>query len=705
MKVTMLAGAVALAPSIALAQGLGTPPRLELIEVTATRHEASLTAPSVAAARAALENVPGAIGFVEAETFLDSFALSIGDILAFTPGVFADTSSLRENRISIRGSGLSATFERRGLALYRDGVPITKPSGSTEFQEIDPLSIRYSEVFKGANGLRYGAASLGGAVNVVTRTAATAESPATASLEAGSFETVRAHGAFGVEGEGWDAYGSVTGLTTDGYRAHSSVDSIYLFGNLGYAPSDQLETRVWLTALSDNIDLPGSLSLNDALNDPQRAARAVTIGPFFPGGPVITLDPGPVADDWERDLSVLRLANKTVLALDAMTLEGGVYGGWRRLWHPITRFAGVVDQEEKEIGGFARATGQTARIDWVAGIEASFATTDAKQWENIGGNRGALRSASDQDSANLLVYGQGTLALTSQLSAVLGLQYALTNRDYTVQLGNDASTRRDFDQINPKLGLLYDVNAQVQLFANLSRSFEPPTFADLTGGGALGFNPLDAQTAWTAEIGSRGRLDWLAWDVAAYRSAVEDELVDFGVPGSNGFLTFTDNAEDTVRQGLEVGLDLYPWRQRLAADGLALVFRQVWSLNDFRFDGDPLFGDNQLAGVPEQLYSAELRLDAQSGWYAGLNLRWVPEGPFVDAANTTAAPGYDVWGATAGWQVADGWLVFASAENLFDTRYVSNVATNANQQIERGRVFTPGEGRALYAGLRVRFGG
>ncbi|WP_199797868.1 TonB-dependent receptor plug domain-containing protein [Erythrobacter sp. KY5] len=53
--------------------------------------------------------------------------------------------------------------------ILRDGVPISRAAGNTEFQEVDPLTIRYIEVFKGANGLRYGSTQLGGAVNVVNR--------------------------------------------------------------------------------------------------------------------------------------------------------------------------------------------------------------------------------------------------------------------------------------------------------------------------------------------------------------------------------------------------------------------------------------------------------------------------------------------------------------------------------------------------------
>ncbi|OYZ40867.1 MAG: hypothetical protein B7Y31_06365, partial [Novosphingobium sp. 16-62-11] len=173
------------------AQGIGQ--QQDVIIVTASR-TGTLTAPTTGEARAALERIPGAIGFVEDSSFADDFTQSIGDALALTPGVFADISAQRESRISVRGSGLNSGFERRGLTVLRDGVPISRASGSTEFQEVDPLTIRYLEVYKGANGLRFGAASLGGAVNVVSKKPDLNTLRGEASIGYGKFEEVTAKG-------------------------------------------------------------------------------------------------------------------------------------------------------------------------------------------------------------------------------------------------------------------------------------------------------------------------------------------------------------------------------------------------------------------------------------------------------------------------------------------------------------------------------
>ena len=702
-----LAGSLlCLLPAVSMAVGLGQQGFDEEIRVTEVKDDGSLTAQTMAAARARLERIPGGIGFVPAAEFSDDFAQSLGDTLVFTPGIFADTSAQRENRISARGSGLNSSFERRGLTLLRDGVPITRASGSTEFQEVDPLSIDYIEVYKGANSLAYGASSLGGAINIVTPTGVTARDRLKLRLEGGSFETVRANAGFAHGVGPYDVFGGVSALTSDGFRDHTNVDSAYSFFNVGYALSEQIETRFYFTGLSDNFKLAGSLSLDDALNDRDAAARAVTLGPFFPGGPVTVLDPGPVADDWDRNLDVLRIANRTVIEGEHARFEGGGWYTYRGLDHAITRFAGIIDQSEDEFGLFARASGDTRLgalpLQWRIGMETNYANNDARTWQNNFGNRGQLRSDSDQTSANILTYAQADVRLNERLAVILGAQAIYAVRD-NAAIFNDTSGYVDYSQFNPRLGLLWDVRDDTQAFFNVNRSFEPPSMADLTAGGAFAFTPLSAQRAWTAEFGTRGQRRYFSWDLSVYRSWVEKELLDFGAPGARGFVSFTANADETIHQGVELGTDWFVLPERLDTHGLQLTWRHVLTANDFYFDDDIAFGDNDLAGVPDLIYISELKLNRGDDWYIGINVRWVPDGPYVDFANTSETPGYDLWGVTAGWQFSPALEVFLSAENVFDKRYVANVTTNANQQLENAAAFTPGQGAAMFAGITLRY--
>lgn len=703
MGATMLAATTTAVPAPLHAQGIGQ--RQEEIIVTASL-QGTPTAPTPEAARKELERVPGATGLVEDEGFADIFAQSIGDALELTPGVFADTSAPRESRISIRGSGLNSSFERRGLTVLRDGVPISRASGATEFQEVDPLTVRYMEVFKGANGLRYGAASLGGAVNIVSPTGRTARAPIALRAEGGSFSTFRGNASLSGKSGDVDYWGGITALTSEGYREHSDVRSLYGHGNLGWRVSDNMETRFFVTALSDNFELAGSLRLADALANPRAAGRPVTVGPFFPGGPVTVLDPGPVADDWDRNLDVYRVSNLTVIDLGQADLEFGAWYARRNLDHAITRFAGIIVQGEDEFGVSTRLSGSlpflTDQSRWQVGAIYAFSSNDAKTFANNSGARGALRTQSDQDSDTLTVYGQADLGLTDAVTLIAGGQYARAARDVTAIL-NAVTGRGEYDQFNPRIGLLVDAAEDIQFFGNISRSFEAPSLADLTSGGAFPFAPLDPQRATVFEVGTRGQAGIVSWDIALYRAELENEFLDLAVPGARGLVTVTTNGDRTIHQGLEFGVDLRPFKAALEKNGQALRLSAAYTFNDFTFDDDAVYGDNQLAGVPRHVLIAEARFDQVDKFYLSTTLRWIPDGPWADYANTERAPGYETVQITAGVTLTEGIELFGSVENLFDTVFIANVTTNANQRLINEAIYTPGQGRAFFGGLRARF--
>ncbi|MFO6448243.1 TonB-dependent receptor family protein [Erythrobacter sp. NE805] len=703
LSATMLAASAGTFTAPLHAQGIGQ--RQDEIIVTATTG-GSPTAPTPEQARKELERVPGATGLVEDEGFADIFAQSIGDVLELTPGVFADTSAQRESRIAIRGSGLNSSFERRGLTVLRDGVPISRASGATEFQEVDPLTIRYMEVFKGANGLRYGAASLGGAVNIVSPTGLTARAPIALRAEGGSFATFRGNASASGKSGDVDYWGGITGLTSDGYREHSEVRSLYGHANLGWRVSDRVETRFYVTALSDNFELAGSLRLADALANPRAAGRPVTVGPFRPGGPVTVLDPGPIADDWDRNLDVYRLANLTVIDLGGTNLELGSWYARRNLDHAITRFAGIIAQGEDEVGGSLRLSGKLPLLApqsrWQLGAIYAWASNDAKTYANNFGQRGALLTRSDQKSQALTLYGQADLGLTDSVTLVAGGQYARAVRDVTA-LVNTVTGRGAYDQFNPRVGLLVDVAPAVQVFGNISRSFEAPSLADLTSGGATPFAPLKPQRATVFEVGTRGQAGIVSWDIALYRAELENEFLDLAVPGARGLITVTTNGERTIHQGLEFGLDVRPFKAALEARGQSLRLSAAYTLNDFTFDGDRVYGDNRLAGVPRHVLIAEGRFDQFDAFYVSGQLRWIPQGPWADYANTEKAPGYATVQLTAGVTLTKGIELFGSVENLFDEVFISNVTTNANQRLTNEALYTPGQGRAFFGGLRAKF--
>ena len=240
-----------------LAQPVFANPTLNGVEVQAQRE--ALSAASVQVAKEKLNQTAGGTAVVEAENFEAGKAVTIKDMLDFTPGVFAQSRVNEEARLSIRGSGLSRTFHMRGIRLLQDGIPINLADGGSDFQDIDPLALQHVEVYKGANALQYGAASLGGAINFVTPTGYTTPN-SQLRLDAGSHEFARAQFKAGDVLGDWDYFASLSQLRSDGFRQFSGQKNTRLNANAGLKVSPQLETRFYVIHGDMNQELPGNLT-------------------------------------------------------------------------------------------------------------------------------------------------------------------------------------------------------------------------------------------------------------------------------------------------------------------------------------------------------------------------------------------------------------------------------------------------------------
>jgi iron complex outermembrane recepter protein len=645
----------------------------------------TLTVPSNEEAKEIIERTAGGVGLVTSEEFEDSYSLNFEDTLQFVPGVYAQQRYGEEVRLSIRGSGISRGFHLRGLTLLQDGVPYNLADGGADFQEADSLAMQRLEVYKGANALQYGSATLGGAINMVSKTGVSHEGNEVRA-EVGSNNTYRLNLQSGQVGDDYDAFTSITTTSSEGYRNHSEQQNVKLNTNVGLDVNEDVQTRFYLSGNIIDQDLPGTVRLRTALDDNQAANNAA------------------IASDWQRDIRSIRLANKTTIAVgDDDVLNVGAFLNGKDLFHPITPFVGVIDQESIDYGAFMNGAGEynlgDYRNRYSMGITSHFGTVDAKVYQNIRGNRGALTADAEQDSGNLAIYAENQFFVHPEWALVTGAQALWADREVTDNLRPARSDSDSYTALNPKLGILHEPDEHTQFFANVSRSYEPPTFAELTQGGASGFTPVDAQRAWTAEIGSRGDRETYAWNVSLYRAWLDKEMLQFTTGGNIPASTF--NAGDTVHQGLELGLDFKLGKQLFSADD-AVLWRNAYTYSDFFFEDDVQFNDNQIAGLPEHFYQSELRYDYDDNWHAAFDWEFASDS-HVDFANTLQAPGYGVFGFNAGYDITDSLGLYLDVRNIMDEEYISTYSTLAAATPRNNDVFYPAEGRRIFAGMRIAF--
>ena len=658
------------APLLALATCLAAAP----VHADETESTIIVTAPTAtAAAEDRASGAPGGTDVVSYRDYADKSVVSLRDTLAFSPGIYLQPRFGQEVRISIRGSGLSRGFHMRGLTLLQDGVPINLADDNGDFQELEPIFFDHLEVYRGANALRFGSGTLGGAINGVTPTGRTAGGVYLRG-DAGSFGSVRGLVSAGIADDRVDAWGAVSADRSDGDREHAKRRSLRFHGNVGLRIGDVVTSRFYASVNSIDQQLPGALTRAEALATPRKAAAASLNG------------------DQARDIDSLRLQNRTTFDWGALTLDVGGFVNAKSLYHPIFQ---VIDQESVDRGGFFRLDYDGGTVAATLGGELRVGDINSRRFINVAGRRGAKTFDAKQDARSATLYGEVRLTPVETLTFVAGGIYADGSRRQAIAFNSAAPAqagaigRADFDAFSPKVGLLFEPVAGAQFYANYSRSVEFPGFNELAQ--IATFVALDPQRAWTAEIGTRGKAGALAWDLSLYRADIRGELLQYTVGPDIPASTF--NAGRTRHEGVEAALEWAPveW----------LRVRQTYTYSNLRFRGDREFGDNRLPVVPRHVYRAELRVGTDA-LHVAPNLEWVPRGPFADYRNEVRTQGYALLGVTGGATIAQGVDAFVDVRNITGKKAIGDVSA-AVAVTAASAIYYPVERRAVSMGLRARF--
>lgn len=645
---------------------------------------ASMTQPDLDHAREEINQTAGGVTIIDTERLREGRFSNFNDTLGMATGVFAQSRhGADETRLSIRGSGLQRTFHGRGIKLMQDGIPVNLADGSFDFHAIEPMATRYIEISRGANALRYGASNLGGAVNYVSPTGY--DTPRLELRgEAGSFDYRRGGFTTGDVVDNFDYFISSSVSEQDSFRDYAYQKSERTNANLGYRFNEDIETRFYLGYANSVSEIPGGLTKRELTLNPEQA------------------NPANVAGRNKRDIDLWRIANKTTMRFGSNRLEIGAYYIDKVLFHPIFQ---VLDQDNHDYGLDARfiydGEWLGRRNEFVIGFAPSRGVTDEKRWANVGGRRGMLMNDSEQIASNTEFYAENRWFVIPDVALIAGLQHSRAKRELNDRFFQTAAQDESFDvtyrRTSPKVGVLYQYAPTVQFFANVSRSFEPPSFGELAGG--VRPNIVSAQKGTTFEIGTRGNSSRVDWDIAAYYARLENELLQTQVfaAGNNGIPSpQTTNADRTVHAGLEMGMTArLPGR---------LEWRHSLLINEFHFDDDETFGDDRLPGIPRALLRGEL-LYRQGSFYMGPTIETSPYKYAVDFAQNLYADSYTLFGWKMGQQVNTQFSWFLEGRNLTDRKYAAatGVVFDSTRPGTSQALFMPGDGRAAYAGVQWRY--
>ncbi len=672
-----------------------------------------------------LEAIPGGADVVTNDEMSPKASASLSEMLAFVPGVIVQNffGSNDQPRLQIRGSGLQQNPSERGTLVLQDGLPINRADGSYIVGFADPKSAEFVEVYRGYTANRLGATVLGGAINFVSPTGIT-DPGVEVTVEGGSFGHFATQAQAGARQGDIDAHASLSYAERDGYREHNESERTNFNLNAGARINENISTRLFFGYTDLAFDVVGPLSRTWMKENPKQICTG-------PGSPPAgsCIGPNVLRDDPHREAEQFRIGSRTTARYGANLFDVGfgytytddsftfpISGGVRETdggdFTTVLRYAYAPDAS-RALPLF-EVTGQ-----YVVG------SADRRYFINDRGNKGALMGENEFDSSTLSVHAGFNIPVTERLTVSPAIAYSHAIRKNDDVFGDltrprltfpgpvdggspfvDTSYDRSYSAWTPSLALSYDIAPRQTVFTAVSRSFEPPTQDDLiaTIGGtpnasASAFNTpdLDAQTATTLEGGWKGNTSGFAWSAIAYYSWVENELLN--LRDSSGVSLGGANADKTTHFGIELGAAFDITRD--------LSARAAYTYQDYRFDDDPIDGDNRLAGVPRHVLNAALRYTVMPGLWVEAEVNWVPNETPVDNANTLYNDGYTLVDVRSAYQVTENITLFGEVSNVFDEEYASATLivsrTNPMQPLNDQAVFLPGDGRAFVIGAKAKF--
>ncbi len=676
---------------------------LEAVTVTGTREERLLV------------ETPTSVGVVGATTVEQDKPSHPAQVMSQVPGAAVAVTNGEGHTTAIR-----QPFTTSPVYLFlEDGIP-SRSTGFFNHNALYEINVPQSagiEVNRGPGSALYGSDAIGGVINVLTRTPPL-EPELRGSLEAGEHGWRRAlvSGGTGYSSGGWRA--DLNHTRTDGWRDSTAYERTSGTARWDHFIGDgtMFRTVLGFSEVDQETGANSPLVFEDFKHNPKRNYLPIAFRKVSALRLSTTYE-----REWEdsllsvtpyfRDNSMDLLASFR-LRFDPTIdrSENRSYGlmtKWRQNFAPMR--ARVIVGLDMEVSPGSRREDRINPVTRGAGAAQEF----------IAYTVGPRIYDYDVEFRGISPYVQGEFSPTERLRVTAGLRYdsirfELENHLSPIPVpvatpqgarfyGQAEDTRVTFRRATPKLGATYDLGSDTHLFASYHQGFRAPSESQL-------FRPAIARTDAEArslarsaleleaikadqyEVGFRGLLAGVSYDVSVYELTKRDDIVSVRDPVTTQ--TITTNAGKTRHRGIEVGLGApitHDFRVDVAFSYAKHEFVD-WVTSQGNFSG------KEQSTAPRVMSNARLTWSPSNAVRA--QLEWVRLGSYwLDDANTAKYGGHDLLNLRGNYALTQSVSLFGSVQNLTDKRY----ADSAQLGVGSTPVFSPGFPRTLTAGIEARW--
>ena len=682
-----------------------------LEESTQTLESVVVTASRQAATRA---ETPVAIHKIGSALIQDTKALQLTEIINKVPGVV-----MLDYRNEQHGMGIRQPFGTSAYFLYMEDGLALRPLGVFNHNaliESNLQGLNSVEVIKGPASSLYGPEAVGGAINLITKTAPGIPT-AQVGLQVDEWGYNRVQFTAGAQvGKKWSIMtGGYVARQKGSWASNSDFDKSSINVRLDYQFTPK--TKLWgsfayndyFSQTGGNIDSTGYYSRS------YKSPADFTYRSSFSSRSRLTLE-----HKWSDN------ANSSLTAFyrdNALGQNPSYSISWTS---PAVTASGQINQNSFKSFGLMGQHSQNFEFlnsKLVAGFlldrspndywayKINLAATlrpDKKSVEKFTITQVLPSTFLGNYSAviwNKAAYAQFDLHPVEKLRLSLGGRFDQMSFDYTNFIDNSTGTK-SYEQFSPKLGVTYEASSALGFYGNFSKGFSPPALsavfrarpaAQAAATGEKFYLSIDPAVFSNYEVGGWASL-WknkVFFDYTFYRLEGNNELLGIRQPDNT---TDYQSAGKTLHEGIEYQITIRPndsWNFRFGGTNAKHTFVD-FVLSTRASDALKNVNGKEMPQAPNFIANSEVTYKYKG---ARIALEWQKIGPwFQDQVNKVSFEGVSVFNLRMGYNYK-AYQFFTNILNLGDALYATT-ATRGNNATDKS-TYTPAAPRTVVAGVQI----
>ncbi|ANE56896.1 TonB-dependent receptor [Methylomonas sp. DH-1] len=639
------------------------------------------------------KDIATSVDIMYADKIADQNVLTAFDLMHRMPGVQITQFGQGTTTGKFSFRGFNGEGRTNAVKLLIDGIPSNSNDGNMPYLDaLFPLDIESIEVVRGTNDPRYGLHNIAGNVNMTTSTGG---NYVKGRMSYGSFDTHEIQSGLGYEKDGFSQNYQISYRASDGYRDRSDSDKNSFSGKWFYAPSDKYKAGLIARWSEAGAQEPGYLTYQQQLASTTQAAPH---------------DPLDYSKRTVGQISAHLDVNLSETLFWSNKAYGNIFDDQRLVqFHPA--FSQVKrDRDEVQYGAITSLT-YHPQVSWLddfsieTGFDFQQQENKYKQYRTINGiaNPSSAANIRNDEHWTFLNYGgyiQAVIKPTRWLKLTPGYRADVIDGDffsYRPGATYGAYPINDYGTISqPKIGAVITPIEGYSLYGNWGRTFQVGLGqATFVGRNQSNTGP-SLNDGW--EIGVKlSPVAWAEGRVAYWMQDASNEI------SRNLASTDSTMIGPTKRQGVDIELKVYP------TDRFGVW--AAYSLQEAKITNPPAVvanameytAGNQVVNTPNYLFSAGI--DYQITQQLRSSLWTSGQGNyFVDQANDAGKHGeYALLNLDLGYQVTKQVELQFQAKNLTDTQREYLWYDESYGAGQRYAFYSPGDGRAFYGAVSVKF--